>query len=141
MSIHSYFFNGFKFLCIHLSPELEVGHGDAGAVDVALAAAARHAVQPAHVDAAAAPERGREHHVAVGVGHVGHVAAVVAHVEAVGVAALPHPGVGLAAVLVVGDGEGLGGVDLTTEIFSHFRFIYNISSDYSYCYLEPYMSI
>ena len=94
-----------------LLPQLEVGHGDAGAVYVALAAAARHAVQPAHVDAAAAPERGREHHVAVGVGHVGHVAAVIAHVEAVGVAALPHPGVGLAAVLEVGDGEGLVGVD------------------------------
>ena len=46
--------------------ELEVGHGDAGAVNVTLAAAARHAVQPAHVDAAAAPERGREHHVRVG---------------------------------------------------------------------------
>ena len=47
----------FIFLYNHpLLPELEVCHGHAGAIDVALAAAAGHAVQPAHVDAAAAPE-------------------------------------------------------------------------------------
>ena len=65
-----------------LLPELEVCHGHAGAVNVALAPTAGHAVQPAHVNAAAAPEGGSEHHVAVGVGHVAHVAAVIAHVEA-----------------------------------------------------------
>ena len=36
-----------------LLPELEVCHGHAGAVNVALAPAAGHAVQPVHVDAAA----------------------------------------------------------------------------------------
>ena len=71
-----------------LLPELEVGHGDAGAVYVALSPAARHAVQPAHVDAAAAPERGREHHVRVGGRHGRQGRGVAALREAVGAAAL-----------------------------------------------------
>ena len=43
------------------SEQFEVGEGDAGTVDVALAPAARHPVQPAHVDTAAAPQRARPH--------------------------------------------------------------------------------
>ena len=68
--------------------ELEVGHGDAGAVYVTLSPAARHAVQPAHVDAAAAPERGREHHVRVGGRHGRQGRGVAALREAVGAATL-----------------------------------------------------
>ena len=53
-------------------------------------------------------------------GHVTQVAAVVAHVEAGVLPVLTHPGVGLLAGLVVGDGEGLGGVDLTSKYFIYF---------------------
>ena len=73
---------------VALLPQLEVGHGDAGAVYVALSPAARHAVQPAHVYAAAAPERGREHHVRVGGRHGRQGRGVAALREAVGAAAL-----------------------------------------------------
>ena len=45
-----------------LFPEFKVGEGHAGPVNVAVATAARHPVQPAHVDASPAPETGGEHH-------------------------------------------------------------------------------
>ena len=93
--------NGFKSLCIHLSPELEVGHGDAGAVDVALAPAPGHPVQPAHVDAAAAPEGAGPDHVVVGLRHPRHVAAVIADRELKLIPILLHPNVGFIAVLRV----------------------------------------
>ena len=98
-----------------LFPEFKVGEGNTGPVNVAVSPTASHPIQPAHVDAPASPETGSEDHPVVAGGHVAQVAPVVAHVEAGVLPALPHPGVGLLAGLVVGDGEGLGGVDLTSR--------------------------
>merc|ERR1719264_588559 len=102
-----------------LFPEVKVGEGNAGPINVAVSPTASHPIQPAHVDASPTPETGSEDHTVVAGGHVAQVAAVIAHVEAGVLAALSHPGVGLLAVLVVGDGEGLGGVDLTSSVRTH----------------------
>ena len=98
-----------------LFPEFKVGEGNTGPVNVAVSPTASHPIQPAHVDAPTPPETGGEDHPVVAGGHVAQVAPVVAHVEAGVLPALPHPGVGLLAGLIVGDGEGLGGVDLTSR--------------------------
>ena len=98
-----------------LFPELEPWEGHASPVNVAVSPAAGHPIQPAHVDAPTSPEAGSEHHAVVAGRHVAQVAAVVAHVEGGVLPTLTHPGVGLPAVLVVGDGEGLGCVDLTSR--------------------------
>ena len=103
------------YFTVILFPKFKVGEGDTGPINVAVSSTASHAVQPAHVDATATPQRGGEHHATVAVGHVAQVAAIVAHVEAGVLAILSHPGVGLARVLVVGDDEWLVGVDGATK--------------------------
>ena len=95
----------------NLFPELKVGHGDTGPINVALSSTPSHPVQPSHVNTSTTPQGRGEDHVAVAVGHVAHVASVIAHVEGAGVAALAHPGVSLLAGLEVGDGEGVVSVD------------------------------
>ena len=117
----------FDFITVDpiLLPEFKVWEGDTGPVNVTVAPAAGHPVQPAHVDAPTSPEAGGEHHAVVAGGHVAQVAAVIAHVEAGVLPALAHPGVGLLAVLVVGDGEGLGCVDLTSR-WEHIEICGNV---------------
>merc|ERR1719323_2075221 len=95
--------------------EFKVGHGHTGAVNVALALAPGHPIQPAHVNTSSSPQRRGEDHAIVALGHLTQVSSIIAHVEAAITAPLTHPRVGLAGVLVVRDGEGLVSVDLTSS--------------------------
>ena len=103
--------------------EFKVGHGHTGAVNVALALAPGHPIQPAHVNTSSSPQRRGEDHAIVALGHLTQVSSIIAHVEAAITAPLTHPGVGLAGVLVVRDGEGLVSVDLTSTMIKGRRFV------------------
>ena len=57
------------------------------------------------------PERSREDHATIRVGHVRDVPSIIAHAKAGLLSILTHPGVGSSRVLVVRDYERLVGVD------------------------------
>jgi len=65
-----------------LFPQFKVGEGDTGAINITFSSTASHTVQPTHVNSTTTPERGREDHATVGVGHVRDVPSIIAHTKA-----------------------------------------------------------
>jgi len=102
-----------------LFPQFKVGEGDTGAINITFSSTASHTVQPTHVNSTTTPERGREDHATVRVGHVRDVPSIIAHTKAGFLSILAHPGVGSSRVLEVRDYKRLVGVDGAPVLGAH----------------------
>merc|ERR1719414_2912437 len=112
--------------CISLSffdekslPNVEVGESHTGGSGVTISTATGHAIEPTHVNSAAAPERSNEDHVIESGSKSADVSAIVTGIETGGTSILFKPDIDGSGVLEMGDNERSVGVDCATILGAH----------------------
>merc|ERR1719414_2519659 len=112
--------------CISLSfltqiklPNVEVGESHTGGSKVTISTATGHAIEPTHVNSAAAPKRSNKDHVIESGSKSANVSTIVTGIKTGGTSILFKPDIDGSGVLEMGDNERSVGVDCATILGAH----------------------